>query len=256
MEKYKFQAKSSDEILSKALTELGVKEEEIVSKMYEEKGGLFSGKKYVLEVVKISEVAEVGKEILSELLAGMSIKANVETKIRNGAIRYEIYSDKSSIIIGKNGHILDAIQTYVRQALFNAIDIFVNVSVDASGYKDKQNYFLEKGRPSHSVRVGRYSMGKLILQFLEDLPEKILVLEELKLCANEKPVLECSREIGSQSSCISVARTWGRGHHQSSRKPDRNALLPGFLPPVLSCTQVSIQALLLPSSLPHLPPAL
>ena len=144
MEKYKFQAKSSDEILSKALTELGVKEEEIVSKMYEEKGGLFSGKKYVLEVVKISEVAEVGKEILSELLAGMSIKANVETKIRNGAIRYEIYSDKSSIIIGKNGHILDAIQTYVRQALFNAIDIFVNVSVDASGYKDKQNYFLEK----------------------------------------------------------------------------------------------------------------
>lgn len=144
MEKYKFQAKSSDEILSKALTELGVKEEEIVSKMYEEKGGLFSGKKYVLEVVKISEVAEVGKEILSELLDGMSIKANVETKIRNGAIRYEIYSDKSSIIIGKNGHILDAIQTYVRQALFNAIDIFVNVSVDASGYKDKQNYFLEK----------------------------------------------------------------------------------------------------------------
>lgn len=144
MEKYMFQAKSSDEILSKALTELGVKEEEIVSKMYEEKGGLFSGKKYVLEVVKISEVAEVGKEILSELLAGMSIKANVETKIRNGAIRYEIYSDKSSIIIGKNGHILDAIQTYVRQALFNAIDIFVNVSVDASGYKDKQNYFLEK----------------------------------------------------------------------------------------------------------------
>ena len=72
------------------------------------------------------------------------------------------------------------------------------------------------------------------------------------MCANEKPVLECSREVGSQSSCISVARTWGQGHHQSSRKPNRNALLPGLLPPVLSRTQVSIQPLLLPSSLPHL----
>ena len=144
MEKYKFQAKSSEDILNKALTELGVEKNEIISKMYEEKGGLFSGKKYTLEVVKISEVAEVGKDIVKELLNGMNIKANVETKVRDGAIRYEIYSDKNSIIIGKNGHILDAIQTYVRQALYNAIDIFVNVSVDASGYKDKQNYFLEK----------------------------------------------------------------------------------------------------------------
>jgi len=144
MQKYKFQAKSSEDILNKALTELGVEKNEIISKMYEEKGGLFSGKKYTLEVVKISEVAEVGKDIVKELLNGMNIKANVETKVRDGAIRYEIYSDKNSIIIGKNGHILDAIQIYVRQALYNAIDIFVNVSVDASGYKDKQNYFLEK----------------------------------------------------------------------------------------------------------------
>lgn len=144
MEKYKFQAKSSDEILEKALNELGLKEDEIISRMYEEKGGLFSGKKYTLEVVKIADAADAGKEILKELLAGMNIKANVEQKVRNGAIRYEIYSDKSSIIIGKNGHILDAIQTYVRQALYNAIDIFVNVSIDASKYKEKQNYFLEK----------------------------------------------------------------------------------------------------------------
>ena len=49
-----------------------------------------------------------------------------------------------------------------------------------------------------------------------------------------------------------MARTWGRSHHQSSREPNRNALLPGFLLPVLPRTQVSIQPLLLPSSLPHL----
>ena len=44
MEKYKFQAKSSEGLLDKALIELNVKEEDVLTKLYEEKGGLFSGK--------------------------------------------------------------------------------------------------------------------------------------------------------------------------------------------------------------------
>lgn len=44
MEKYKFQAKSEDGLLDKALNELGLKEEDVITKSYEEKGGLFSGK--------------------------------------------------------------------------------------------------------------------------------------------------------------------------------------------------------------------
>ena len=47
-------------------------------------------------------------------------------------------------MIGKNGHILDSIQTYVRQALLNALDLYVNITIDVEGYKEKQNYFLEK----------------------------------------------------------------------------------------------------------------
>ena len=46
MEKYKFQAKSEEGLLDKALNELGLKEEDVITKSYEEKGGLFSGKKY------------------------------------------------------------------------------------------------------------------------------------------------------------------------------------------------------------------
>ena len=67
MEKYKFQAKSEDGLLEKALKELNVKEEDVITKTYEEKGGLFSGKKYTLEVVKFSDIAEVGKDVLKEL---------------------------------------------------------------------------------------------------------------------------------------------------------------------------------------------
>ena len=144
MEKYKFQAKSKDGLLEKALEELNEKEENIITNLYEEKGGLFSGKKYTLEVVKLSDVAEIGKDILKELLLSLNIKANVETKIREGKIKYEIYSQNNSVLIGKKGHILDSIQTYVRQAIYNAIDLYINISIDVEKYKEKQNFFLEK----------------------------------------------------------------------------------------------------------------
>jgi len=144
MEKYKFQAKSKEGLLDKALEELNEKEENILTNLYEEKGGLFSGKKYTLEVVKLSDVADIGKDILKELLLSLNIKANVETKIRDGKIKYEIYSQNNSVLIGKKGHILDSIQTYVRQAIFNAIDLYVNITIDVEKYKEKQNYYLEK----------------------------------------------------------------------------------------------------------------
>ena len=144
MEKYKFQAKSEDGLLEKAILELNLKKEDVITKTYEEKGGLFSGKKYTLEVVKLSDIASLGKEVLEELLNNMKIKSNIETKIRESQIKYEIFSQNNSMLIGKKGHILDSIQTYLRQTIYNAVDIFVNVSVDVEKYKEKQNYFLER----------------------------------------------------------------------------------------------------------------
>ena len=144
MEKYKFQAKSEEGLLDKALNELGLKEEDVITKSYEEKGGLFSGKKYTLEVIKISDVAEVGKEIIKELLSSLGINANIETKLRDGQIKYQLHSQNNSVLIGKNGHILDSIQTYVRQAVLNTLDLYVNITIDVEVYKEKQNYFLEK----------------------------------------------------------------------------------------------------------------
>lgn len=144
MEKYKFQAKSEEGLLDKALNELRLKEEDVITKSYEEKGGLFSGKKYTLEVIKISDVAEVGKEIIKELLSSLGINANIETKLRDGQIKYQLHSQNNSVLIGKNGHILDSIQTYVRQAVLNTLDLYVNITIDVEGYKEKQNYYLEK----------------------------------------------------------------------------------------------------------------
>ena len=96
------------------------------------------------DIKKCMALYDLGKETLKELLSGLNIDANVETRIREGQIKYEIFSKNNSLLIGKKGHILDAIQTYLRQAIFNKVDLFINVSVDVEKYKEKQNYFLEK----------------------------------------------------------------------------------------------------------------
>ena len=144
MEKYKFQAKSKDDLLDKALNELNVKEEDVITKCYEEKGGLFSGKKYTIEVVKLTDIAETGRDIILELLNALNIQANVETKIRDKRIKYEIFSKNNSLLIGKKGHILNSIQTYVRQALYTMLDIYIDLTIDVEKYRQKQDYFLEK----------------------------------------------------------------------------------------------------------------
>ncbi len=173
MEKYKFQAKNEEGLLEKALEELKLKEEDVITKCYEEKGGLFSGKKYTIEVVKLSDIADLGKDLLNELLASLNVKANVETKLRDGQIKYEIFSQANSVLIGKKGHILDSIQVYLRQAIFNAVDLYVNVSVDVERYKEKQNYFLEK-KVKKIARDVTLSKGEVRLDPMDAYTRKIV----------------------------------------------------------------------------------
>ena len=133
------------------MQELNVKEDEVFTKFYEEKGGLFSGKKYTIEVVKLTDIAETGKDILLELLNALNIQSNVETTIRDKKIKYEILTKKNSLLIGKRGHILNSIQIYVKQSLYTMLDIYIDLSIDVENYRQKQDYFLEK----NAKKIGR-----------------------------------------------------------------------------------------------------
>lgn len=144
MEKYIYKGKNKEELLKTAKEELKVNDEEIMTKITEEKGGLFSGKKYVLEVVKIEDIASLGTELLNDLLAAFNIEGNIEKKIRNSGITYHIYSNNNGVLIGKNGKILSSIQTFITQSINTKIGLHTNIIIDVEDYKEKQNYFLEK----------------------------------------------------------------------------------------------------------------
>lgn len=144
MEKYVYKGKEEQAVLNEALKDLGVTIDGVLTKTSEEKGGLFSGKKVVIEIVKLEDIASFGKKILEDILKGFNIEGNIEKQIRNKQISYRIHSNNNGILIGKNGKVLSSIQTYLKQSISSQTGMYINIILDVENYKEKQNYFLER----------------------------------------------------------------------------------------------------------------
>ena len=150
-----FEAKTLEDAKKMALETLNVSEDEILSNYEEKKGKLFKAGSVVLKVVTIKEIAEYIKENLKELLTNMGIEANFESNIRNNQINIKMYSDKNNILIGKNGQTLMAIQTILRQQVYNEINVYPHILLDVENYKEKKLSNLERNAKRISKEVLR-----------------------------------------------------------------------------------------------------
>ena len=142
MNKQTFEAKTKEEAITKALEELNTTEENLVIKVIEEKNTLL--KKLVkIEVIKYNEITSYLKKIINTILKSMGIEANLEIKKREDKISVEIYSDNNSILIGKNGKNIQALQLILRQILNNQVGKQMNLTVDVENYREKRDKNLE-----------------------------------------------------------------------------------------------------------------
>jgi len=146
--KKSFYGKSIELATSNALAELQVTEKEVVLKVVEEgTKGLFGfgAKKAEVQVVKISDVIDFGKKFLSSVLDNMGIEGySLETLKKDNFINYKLYSQNNGVLIGKNGKTLSSLQFLMKQALQAEAGIYIGVTLDIGGYKDKRKYQLEK----------------------------------------------------------------------------------------------------------------
>ena len=138
---------------------MNVLENEIIYKTEEKKGGLFKSSSVLIKVVKINEVAEFLKEKLSELLKNMEIDAKFESSIRDEQINIKIYSDKNAILIGRNGQTLQAIQTILRQMVYNELGKYPYILLDVENYKEKKISNLEKNAKKIAKEVIKTKVG-------------------------------------------------------------------------------------------------
>ena len=143
MEIHKYEGKNLVELKEKALTELNASEEELYIRESEEAGGFLKAKKYKLEIVTKDDVVKYVKDFIVDLVKYMGVSVNIEAKRREKYIQINLFSENSSILIGKNGRTLEAMQTLIKNSLLNKTGFRINVIIDVEDYKEKINKNLE-----------------------------------------------------------------------------------------------------------------
>ena len=137
MQKYIYEAKNYDDAVEKAISELKVAKENLIINIIEEKNTLL--KKIVrIEVINYNDIINYSKEIISEITKLMGIDVNLEVRRREENITIKLFSDHNAVLIGKNGYTIQALQTIVRQIIFNEVNAKVSIILDVENYKEKK----------------------------------------------------------------------------------------------------------------------
>src|SRR5574344_658077 len=134
MEKQVFSGKTIEEAKELALRELELSEEKVIFIEKEEKKSLFS-KKAEVEVIKREEIVQFTKDYIKNLISNIGLEANIEYKNRDDVDYFNILTNNNSILIGKNGRSIDAIQIIVNQVVNNELGKYMKIQIDVSDYK-------------------------------------------------------------------------------------------------------------------------
>lgn len=142
MEKHRFVGKTYEEAVNKAKIELQELEENLIINVIDEKKSLLS-KKCEIEVIEKREIKNFIKEKLVNILREMGYQAEVEIQVKQDTPTYRIYSNNDSLLIGKNGKNLEALQIVLRQIVNTETGINYRFFLDVSDYKEKNEHHLE-----------------------------------------------------------------------------------------------------------------
>lgn len=137
MNKYYYEGKTKEQAIELALEELKITEEDLIINNIEEKSGLLK-KSVKLEVLNMNEIIAFIKETITEITKNMNIEANLEVRRRENNISITIFSDNNSILIGKNGKNVAALQILIRQMVNSKLKNSLGIILDVGNYKEKR----------------------------------------------------------------------------------------------------------------------
>ena len=137
MQKYIYEGKNYEDTKEKALSELKVAEENLIIKIIEEKNTLLK-KSVKIEVINYNDIIDYTKEVINEITKLMGLTVNLEVRRRDDNITIKIFSDHNAVLIGKNGYTIQALQTLVRQIIYNEVENNISIILDVENYKEKK----------------------------------------------------------------------------------------------------------------------
>lgn len=145
LKSHKYEGKNQEEVINSALKDLNASTNEVYTNVKEEiTGSIFKSKKYKVEVVLKEDLIEYIKNYLKEITDLMGLKVQLEVQKRENFIKVNMICDNNAILIGKNGRTMSSLQVLIRQAVQTKCGQRINIILDASDYKEKQQRNIER----------------------------------------------------------------------------------------------------------------
>lgn len=140
----KFEGKTEEDALNKAMVELNCESNNLFYTTETVEGKLFKSGKTIVSVVQKSDVKEYINEYFKELGKTMNIDIETEVLYKNDSFNVTLLTSNNSLLIGKEGKNLQAIQNLLRQSLKIKTGVSIKVNIDISNYKEKKLHQLER----------------------------------------------------------------------------------------------------------------
>lgn len=134
----KYEAKTKEDALDNALKKLKLTKEDLFLKSEFIEGKLFKSPKYIVSVLKKQDVIDFIADFIKNIAIYMNL--NIETEIIESEEVFNVLlvSNNNSILIGKEGKNLNALQTLIRQMIKNQTGLLIKLNLDVSNYKVKK----------------------------------------------------------------------------------------------------------------------
>ena len=130
----RFTAKTLDDAIVLACQDYGILPDQLNYSIIEEKKGLFA-KKVEIEVYDLSDAIEFAQEYLVNAISSFGITATTKASLSDDIIKITINSDHNSILIGKNGRTLQALNELTKLAVSSRFKNRYRVLLDIADYK-------------------------------------------------------------------------------------------------------------------------
>lgn len=144
IEVIKEEAKIKEDAINTILSKTNLTKEDFFFKSEFVEGKLFKSSKYIVTGLKKEEVKKYIEEYIKNLSTLLNIEINCEILYINSAFNVTLVSDKNSILIGKEGKTLNAIQILLKQAINSATNFSIRVFLDVGNYKLNKIKNIEK----------------------------------------------------------------------------------------------------------------
>lgn len=145
-----YKGKTLEQVLEEASNDLGIPIEDLCYEVLLEEKRLFS-KKVEIEVYETSDIVNYVVDYLNRIISLFVEDPHIKPSLNDDVIRLEIETNHNSILIGKNGRTLAALNELVKIAAMRKFKKRVRILLDINDYKSDKYRKIT----SHAKRLAR-----------------------------------------------------------------------------------------------------